>query len=202
MLSHHCLLQLYNHLIGCDDVSYNHDNINFPLVELCHHSTCMSTIVTLGSNYRYRTKFDVSVLNFTGFKAENYYMIKEYHVNVLWYEVYQLDQKTQNGLAEHCPMPIHHLVAPDKLHIKRHKRGILLAHLSRRLTRWAYRMGFESACVCLSVCPSVHTFKHEYLLDKRVKCYQILSEASLGWGKSCVRFWARSNWNSGFHGNG
>ena len=33
-------------------------------------------------------------------------------------------------------------------------------------------------------------------------CNQILSEASLGWGKSCIRFLARSDWNSGFHGNG
>ena len=30
---------------------------------------------------------------------------------------------------------------------------------------------------------------------------RILSEASLGWGKGCIRFWARSDQNSGFHGN-
>ena len=30
---------------------------------------------------------------------------------------------------------------------------------------------------------------------------QILSEASLGWGKGCIRFWAISDQNSGFHGN-
>ena len=34
-----------------------------------------------------------------------------------------------------------------------------------------------------------------------VNCDQILSEASLGWGKSCNRFLARLDWNSGFHGN-
>ena len=30
---------------------------------------------------------------------------------------------------------------------------------------------------------------------------QILSKASLRRGKGCIRFWARSDWNSGFHGN-
>ena len=57
------------------------------------------------------------------------------------------------------------------------KLGQFLAHLSRRLTRWAYRMGLEPA----SVRPSgVHTFKHEYLRDQQADYNQILSEASLG----------------------
>ena len=73
-----------------------------------------------------------------------------------------------------------------------------LAHLSRRLTRWAYRMGLEPA----SVRASVHTFKHEYLRDQQADFNQILSEASLGWGKGCIRFWCRPDQNSGFHGNG
>ena len=73
----------------------------------------------------------------------------------------------------------------------------LLAHLSRRLT-WAYRMGLEPA----SVRACVHTFKHEYLRDQQADYNQILSEASLGWGKGCIRFWCRSDQNSGFHGNG
>ena len=74
-----------------------------------------------------------------------------------------------------------------------------LAHLSRRLTKWAYRMGLEPA----SVRPCyVHTFKHEYLRDQQAHYNQILSEASLGWGKGCIRFWCRSGQNSGFHGNG
>ena len=81
-----------------------------------------------------------------------------------------------------------------------------LAHLSRRLTRWAYRMGLEPASVrpCVRVCvrPCVHTFKHEYLRDQQADYNQILSEASLGWGKGCIRFWCRSDQNSGFHGNG
>ena len=76
--------------------------------------------------------------------------------------------------------------------------GLFLAHLSRRLTRWAYRMGLKPA----SVRPSVHTFKHEYLRDQQADYNQILSEASLGWGKGCIRFWCRSDQNSGFHGNG
>ena len=45
-----------------------------------------------------------------------------------------------------------------------------LAHLSRRLTRWAYRMGLEPASVrpSMRVCVRawVHTFKHEYLWDR------------------------------------
>ena len=80
-----------------------------------------------------------------------------------------------------------------------------LAHLSQRLTRWAYRMGLKLAslllCVSASVRPSVHTFKHEYLRNQCADRNQILTEASLGWGKGCIRFWARSDWNSGFHGN-
>ena len=44
-----------------------------------------------------------------------------------------------------------------------------LAHLSRRLARWAYRIGVEPASVCACVCVcacvrvSVNNFKHEYL---------------------------------------
>ena len=52
-----------------------------------------------------------------------------------------------------------------------------------------------------SVRPSVHTFKHDYLHSQQAYSNQILSEASLGCGKGCIMFWARSDWNSGFHGN-
>ena len=79
---------------------------------------------------------------------------------------------------------------------------LFLAHLSRRLTRWAYRMGLEPASVCPCVRLCVHTFKHEYLRDQQADYNQILYEASLGWGKGCIRFWCRSDQNSGFHGNG
>ena len=54
----------------------------------------------------------------------------------------------------------------------------------------------------LSVGLCVHIFKHEYLLDQWAYCNQILSEASLGRGKGCIRFWTRSDQNSGVHGNG
>ena len=67
-----------------------------------------------------------------------------------------------------------------------------LAHLSRRLTRWAYRMGLEPAsiraCVRASVRPCVHTFKHEYLRDQQADYNQILYDASLEWGKGCIGF--------------
>ena len=45
------------------------------------------------------------------------------------------------------------------------------------------------AGVRASVRPCVrHTFKHEYLRDQQADYNQILSEASLGWGKGCIRF--------------
>ena len=47
----------------------------------------------------------------------------------------------------------------------------------------------------------VHNFKHEYLCNQWADHNQILSKASLGWGKGCMRFWARSDQNSGFYGN-
>ena len=53
-----------------------------------------------------------------------------------------------------------------------------------------------------SVRPCVHTFKHEYLRDQQADYNQILSEASVGWGKGSIRFWCRSDQNSGFHSNG
>ena len=54
---------------------------------------------------------------------------------------------------------------------------------------------------CPSVCMCVNTFKHEYLHNQQADHNKILSEASLGRGKGCIRFWARSDWNSRFHGN-
>ena len=42
--------------------------------------------------------------------------------------------------------------------------------------------------VCLSVRASVHIFKHEYLCNQLADWNEILSEASLGWGKGFSRF--------------
>ena len=53
-----------------------------------------------------------------------------------------------------------------------------------------------------SVCVSVNIFKLEYLRKQWANHNEILSEPSLGWGKDCIRFWARSDRNSGVHGNG
>ena len=52
-----------------------------------------------------------------------------------------------------------------------------------------------------SVRPSVHTFRHEYLWDQPADHNQISSKALLGRGIGCIRFCARSDQNSGFHGN-
>ena len=35
----------------------------------------------------------------------------------------------------------------------------------------------------------VNTFKHEYHRNQQADCNQILSEASLGWGKAGLGFW-------------
>ena len=52
------------------------------------------------------------------------------------------------------------------------------------------------------VCASVRKhFKHEYLHNQWAYRNQILTEASLGRGKGCNKFWVRSDQNSGFHGN-
>ena len=53
-------------------------------------------------------------------------------------------------------------------------------------------MGGEPASVRESVRPCVNTFKHEYLRNQWVDCNQILSEASLGKGKGCNMFLART----------
>ena len=73
----------------------------------------------------------------------------------------------------------------------------ILAHQSRRLTRWAYSIPM----VRPSVVFVVHTFKLEYLWSQLANLEQILCVASLGWGKGCIQFWGRLDQNSGFHGN-
>ena len=73
-----------------------------------------------------------------------------------------------------------------------------LAHLSQRLTRWAYSIPMVRR---LSAVVVVHTFKLEYLWSHLANLDQILYVASLGWGKGCIRFWGRLDQNSGFQGN-
>ena len=74
-----------------------------------------------------------------------------------------------------------------------------LAHLSRRLV--GKLIVYPWSGVRPSSSSVVHNFKHEYLCNQWADHNQILSEASLDWGKGCIRFWARSDQNSGFHGN-
>ena len=81
-----------------------------------------------------------------------------------------------------------------------------LAHLSRRLTRWAYSIPMVRRPSIVVRRPSsvvvvVHTFKLEYLWSHLANLDQILYVASLGWGKGCIRFWGRLDQNSGFHSN-
>ena len=83
---------------------------------------------------------------------------------------------------------------------------VLLAHLSRRLK--GELIVYQSSCrlaVCLSVwlcvCLSVNIYKLEYIRNQWANRNQVLSEASLGRGKGCIRFWTRSDQNSGVHGN-
>ena len=69
------------------------------------------------------------------------------------------------------------------------KKGPFLAHLSRRLIGEliVYRSS-RRPCVRPSVRASVHIFKHEYLCNQLADWNEILSEASLGWGKCFSRY--------------
>ena len=71
-------------------------------------------------------------------------------------------------------------------------QAVLLAHLSRRLKGEliVYR-SIRRPCVSASVRPWVNIFKLKYLRNQWANSKQILSEASLGWGIDCIRFWTR-----------
>ena len=76
-----------------------------------------------------------------------------------------------------------------------------LAHRSRRLTKWAYRivrLRCPSSVVVVVRRPHFWTI---YIQDQSADFSQNLSVASLVWGKSCIRFWGRSGQNCGCHGN-
>ena len=72
------------------------------------------------------------------------------------------------------------------------------------LTELIVYQSIRRLCVCVSVClQCVLTFSNMNISPNQwADCNQILSEASLGRGKGCNMFLARSDWNSGFHGNG
>ena len=77
------------------------------------------------------------------------------------------------------------------------KGFLILAHLSQRLTRWAYSIPM----VRRSSIVVVYTFELKYLWSQFANLDQILYVASLGWGKGCIWFWGRLEQNYGFHGN-
>ena len=78
--------------------------------------------------------------------------------------------------------------------VKHKNLHFILAHLSQRLTRWAYSIPM----VCRpSVIVSI--LKLECLRSQLANLDQILCVASLGWGKGCIRFWGRLDQSSGFH---
>ena len=62
-------------------------------------------------------------------------------------------------------------------------------------------MGAEPASLCVCVCVFVCVCSHFQTLISPQPAGQLqpnVSEASLGWGKGCIRFWARSDGNSGY----
>ena len=61
-------------------------------------------------------------------------------------------------------------------------------------------MGLELSSVCVSVFPLTHSNMNtpENIGPIAIK---ILSEASLGWGKGCMKCLAKCDQNYGFHGN-
>ena len=69
-----------------------------------------------------------------------------------------------------------------------------LAHLSRRLTRWAYSIAMVRR-------PSIVVRRPSSSSSTLSNLDQILCVASLEWGKGRIRFWGRLDQNSGFHGN-
>ena len=74
-------------------------------------------------------------------------------------------------------------------------------HYSPALKKWG--LYWFAPSFRHSVILSYHhnSVKLEYLWGQLANLDQILYEASLGWGKGCIRFWDRLDQNSGFHGN-
>ena len=111
---------------------------------------------------------------------------------------------SENKLQHYATAYRNHKSAGEKLGLFRFCK--FLAHLSRRLTRWAYSIPMVRRPSVVRRRPSsssvvVHTFKLEYLWGQLANLDQILCVALLGWGKGCIRFWGRLDQNSGFHSN-
>ena len=85
----------------------------------------------------------------------------------------------------------------------RGRTGDLRLHCySPALKRWGAILDLPCPSGILWFCHSVKIqMKLEYLWGQLANVDQILYEASLGWGKGCIRFWDRLDQNSGFHGN-
>ena len=76
-----------------------------------------------------------------------------------------------------------------------------LAHLSRRLTRWANSIPMvRRPSVVVRRRPSSSSTLSNLNISEAI--WPILIRySSLGWGKGCIRFWGRLDQNSGFHSN-
>ena len=124
-----------------------------------------------------------------------------FHVNKIFkLSVMNLDHMIEVGLQKKKRRKFLPFYPPTQSHIldETWNKQVFLAHLSRRLTRWAYSIPMVHH---LSSSVVVHTFKLEYLWSQFANLDQILCVASLGWGKGCIRFWDRLDQNSGYHGN-
>ena len=97
---------------------------------------------------------------------------------------FQPDQTTYYGVS--CPWVF-----------KTSNISTFLAHLSRRLTRWAYSIPMVRR-------PSVRRRPHfqTWISLKPIgQCWSNYMCTSLGWGKGCIWFLGRLDQNCGFHGN-
>ena len=76
--------------------------------------------------------------------------------------------------------------------------GTLFAHLGSVFARAHLSENLGSLWYQLYSLPSVivHTIEKKYLQDQLANFSHILSVASFGWGKSCIKFWGKldQNW--------
>ena len=75
---------------------------------------------------------------------------------------------------------------------------------SPALKKWGYTgfaLSFQNSVVLSFRHSVIIQMKLEYLWGQLANVDKILYEASLGWGKGCIRFRDKLDQNSGFHGN-